>query len=159
MKSPDSFQEVTDQSDPLVACPLKGLRVLIVEDAPDQQRLYAMFLQRAGAEVSLECCGSSAVHSVARFSPSLDVVVVDLKMEGLDGIQTTQQLRNSGFTGAIVAVTAHGSQEIQRRWLQAGCDAYLEKPLSEETLVAIVQFHSAIAKVRFSRRAYYTTEV
>jgi CheY-like chemotaxis protein len=130
-----SSHEVPDQFDPSkVAGPLEHRRVLFVEDCPDQQRLYTCFLERVGAEVILECNGDAALETVARSSRTFDAVVMDLDMPEMDGIQTTRILREHGFAGAIIAVTAYGSQETRRRWLDAGCDVYLEKPLSAQMI-------------------------
>ena len=127
------------------ALTLEGQQVLLVEDCPEQGRLYLKFLQRAGAKVSLECNGKSAVNAVRKSPTLFDVVVMDFQMPETDGLDATRQLRELGYLGAIIAVTAFGSQEIQSRWFQAGCDAYLEKPLNEPELVSVVQFHSAAA--------------
>ena len=122
--------------------PLEGISVLVVEDRPDQQRIYCQALQLA--DVTSECYVAAAIEPVA--CSSIDVIVMDLDLQGMDGIQTTQRLRERGFEGAIVAMTAHDSPDIQRRWFRAGCDVYLEKPFDDQTLVSIVEFYAAVAK-------------
>ncbi|MCP4171177.1 MAG: response regulator [Fuerstiella sp.] len=140
--------EATDNEfdSPQTDTPLAGLRLLLAEDCADQGRLYLKFLQSAGAEVTLECNGESTVDSV-RKSPSLfDAVVMDFQMPEMDGLESTRQLRGLGYDGAIIAATAFGSQKLKRNWYQAGCDAYLIKPLKKAQLIAAVLQHSRAAE-------------
>lgn len=114
---------------------LDGQRVLLVEDSPDQQRLFAALLQHAGATVTLECNGMSAVATATQSLPSFDVVIMDFAMPLMDGIQATRQLRDRGYGGPIIGITAYDSEEIQKSWLAAGCDQYLTKPFDNTVLV------------------------
>ena len=138
---------IESDTSPQAARALEGRHVLLVEDSPDQSRLYLRYLQRAGAEVTLECYGQSAVETVEGSPHSFDVVVMDLEMPGIDGIEATRQLRELGFEGAVIAVTAHGSEEKKQSWFQAGCSAFLEKPLNEQLLVSTIGQHLTPVKV------------
>ncbi len=112
----------------------------------DQGRLYLKFLQVAGAEVTLECNGQSAVDAI-RKSPSLfDAVVMDFQMPEMDGIESTRRLRELGYRGAIIAVTAFGSGELRQSWFQAGCDEFLEKPLNEQEFISAVLRHTSVGE-------------
>jgi len=117
---------------------LEGLQVLLAEDCADQGRLYLKFLQSAGAEVILECCGQSAVDAVRKSPTLFDAVVMDFQMPEMDGLESTRQLRDLGFSGAIIAATAFGSEELKQSWFEAGCNEYLEKPLEERQLISAV---------------------
>ncbi|MAG94551.1 MAG: hypothetical protein CMJ48_12510 [Planctomycetaceae bacterium] len=142
MKTLESPTEVGHGADaPEASLPLEGRRVLLVEDSPDQQRLYFMFLRRAGADVTLECNGRAALHAVEKSAGAFDAVVMDLKMPGMDGIEATAELRSNGFNNPIVAVTANGRAGTEQLWLQAGCNVYLEKPLNESTLIDTIRQH------------------
>ena len=66
-------------------------------------------------------------------------------MPEMDGLESTRQLRDLGFTGTILAVTAFGSEELKQSWLQAGCDDYLEKPLKKHELISAV-LHQTMAE-------------
>ena len=105
-------------------------------------RLYLTFLQSAGAEVTLECCGQSAVDTVRKAPTRFDAVVMDFQMPEMDGVDATRQLRDLGYTGTIFAVTAFGSEELKQSWFQAGCDDYLEKPLNKQNFIAAVVRHT-----------------
>ena len=114
MNESHTSPQVPNDSDPQQGVrALEGRHVLLVEDSPDQQRLYLRFLQRAGAEVTLECYGQSTVETVEESPHTFDAVVMDLELPGMDGIEATRRLRELGFEGAIIAVTAYGSEEKQ----------------------------------------------
>jgi two-component system sensor histidine kinase/response regulator len=121
--------------------PLDGRQVLLVEDCPDQGRLYLKFLQSAGADVTLECTGHSAVDAVRRSPTLYDAVVLDFQMPEMDGLNATTRMREQGYRGAILAVTAHGSEELKQAWFEAGCNDFLEKPLEKPTLINTLALH------------------
>ncbi len=131
---------------PQTDTPLAGLRLLLAEDCADQGRMYLRFLQSAGAEVTLECNGESTVDSVRKAPSMFDAVVMDFQMPEMDGLESTTQLRELGYGGAIIAATAFGSEELKRNWFQAGCDAYLIKPLKTHELIRAVLQHATAAE-------------
>jgi signal transduction histidine kinase/CheY-like chemotaxis protein len=119
-------------------------RVLLVEDDALIRRLILMILEKAGADVSVACNGQDAVETAlaARASGTpFDVVLMDLMMPVMDGLEATRCLRNSGYTGPIVALTADGMQETRDRCAEAGCDGYLTKPIQADELVDEVRNH------------------
>jgi len=118
---------------------LKGVQILLVEDCPDQVRIYLQFLQQAGAEVTLECQGQSAVEHINSTPSQIDAIVMDFKMPEMDGLTATEELRKIGFSGAIIAITAHTSCDLREAWHIAGCNAYLEKPLKKQVLIETIQ--------------------
>lgn len=125
---------------------LEGQQVLLAEDCVDQGSLYLKFLQVAGAVVTLECNGQSAVDAVRKSLTLFDTIVMDFKMPELDGIESTKQMRDLGYRGAIIAATAYRSEELEQLWFQAGCDEFLENPLKKEELIRTVLRHSTVRK-------------
>lgn len=117
---------------------LDGIRILLVEDTPDQQRLLTKQLSYAGADVTLECNGSAAVAAVRRTSRPFDVVVMDLLMPVLDGVSATRELRSLGFTLPVLAVSARTDEPVHRECLTAGCNAFLVKPIPTSDLVETI---------------------
>lgn len=139
MSTQNPSQDNASQSDSVSKdLALHGQQVLLVEDCPDQGRLYLNFLQRAGAEVTLECTGQSAVDTVRKTPDLYDSVVMDFQMPELDGLDATRQLREMGFQGTIIGVTAFNSDELRTSWFQAGCNELLDKPLARSALIHAV---------------------
>ena len=120
---------------------LQGKRVLLVEDCPDQQRLYLQFLLSAGADVVLECDGYSAVRAArkaARRNEPFDAAIMDLYLTQSDGIRATADIKSEHASLAVIALTANGSPEIEEEWRKAGCCEYLTKPVNMPVLIDTV---------------------
>jgi PAS domain S-box-containing protein len=112
---------------------LKGLRVLVAEDGPDNQRLIKTLLAQAGATVTLVEDGSAAVDAVAR--GIFDVVLMDLQMPSMDGYEATRTLRGRGYKIPILALTAHAMAADRQKSLAAGCDDHITKPINRGELI------------------------
>ena len=124
-----------------LAPPLAGFRILVAEDGPDNVRLYLRQLGRAGADVRVASNGREAVAlaqaaAVGVLDAPFDLVLMDVQMPVLDGLEATRRLRALGFTVPVVAVTAAAGEEERARCLAAGCDGFLEKPVRQADLIA-----------------------
>lgn len=117
---------------------LDGLHVLLVDDSADNQFLVGRALRAAGALVQTAGGGSEAIDK-AYADSSLDVILMDLQMPGIDGFKATQQIRKNGYQGPIVALTAHGFAEVRERCSANGLDDHMIKPVSAEVLVRTLQ--------------------
>jgi len=114
-------------------------RILLAEDAPDNQRLIGFLLRKAGATVTVVGNGREAVDAALAAwhgGKAYDVILMDMQMPEMDGYQATQILRSQDYPGLIVALTANAMAEDEVRCLEAGCDAYLSKPIRREQLLA-----------------------
>ena len=129
------------------ARPLDGIRILLMEDGPDNLRLISTHLRACGANVTTARNGLEGMaHLTTTGTPdgglldplSLDAILSDMQMPEMDGYTTVSLLREKGCDLPIVALTAHAMPEDEQRCLDAGCDAYAAKPLSRDQLVAIV---------------------
>jgi signal transduction histidine kinase/CheY-like chemotaxis protein/HPt (histidine-containing phosphotransfer) domain-containing protein len=116
-------------------------RILLAEDGPDNQLLLCALLRRLGLDVRVANDGRSAVElaseAALRGAP-FDVVLMDMQMPVLDGYQATAALRRDGYSGAIVALTAHAMVGERERCLAAGCDDYVAKPVDRAVLTRAI---------------------
>ncbi|HEX2882983.1 MAG TPA: response regulator transcription factor [Candidatus Limnocylindria bacterium] len=111
-------------------------RVLVVDDEPPIRELVRSYLAREGMEVSTATDGPSALEAVRAFRP--DLVVLDLMLPGLDGIEVCRQLRT--FSDAYVIMLTARDEEVDRIvGLSIGADDYVVKPFSPRELVARVR--------------------
>jgi CheY-like chemotaxis protein/anti-sigma regulatory factor (Ser/Thr protein kinase) len=115
---------------------LQSARVLVVDDVPENQFLLRKYLESVGAEVEVAGDGEEAISKA--LSRAFDVVLMDIQMPHVDGIQATKRLRAKGYGHPILALTAHAMREEMNRSYEAGCDEHLTKPLSKRNLIAAI---------------------
>jgi CheY-like chemotaxis protein len=113
-------------------------RVLIVEDHEDTREIYAWGLRAAGWHVEVVTSGADALAFAADFEP--DVVVMDLRLPGLGGIDATKILKRDVRTAhvPVIACTAYG-QEHEREMQSAGFDQFVPKPCTPEELRIVLE--------------------
>lgn len=123
---------------------LEGVHILVVEDGPDNQRLITHHLRKAGATVDLASNGKLAVEAMTvdgsldgiLMEPSpFNLILMDMQMPVMDGLEATCMLRKKGATLPIVALTAHAMQADLQMCLDAGCDLRITKPIDREQLI------------------------
>jgi PAS domain S-box-containing protein len=124
---------------PAVARPARRLEVLLAEDNRVNQRLAIHLLRRRGHSVTLVEDGAAAVAAVAAGGP-FDVVLMDVQMPRLDGLEATATIRREeGRTAPrlpVIAMTAHAMAGDRERCIAAGMDGYVSKPISPAALFA-----------------------
>ncbi len=111
--------------------------VLLAEDMPDNQRLISIFLRRAGVEVKIVDSGLAAVN--AGLGSEYDLVLMDMQMPVMDGLTATRRLRNLGYKGPIVALTANASMQDREACLDAGCNDFITKPITQNVFYDVLQ--------------------
>jgi len=114
-----------------------GQRILVVDDDPTVSDVVRRYLERAGFDVVLAADGASALSAYAREQP--DLVVLDLMLPGMDGLEVCRRLRATSDNLPIVMLTALGEESDRVLGLQLGADDYVTKPFSPRELVLRVQ--------------------
>lgn len=105
-------------------------RVLLAEDNVSSQQLIGLFLTKAGITVDVVDNGKIAVEQALK--NSYDLLLMDMQMPEMNGFEATRLLRDAGYPGAIVALTANATVDIKRQCHDAGFDGFLSKPIEVE---------------------------
>lgn len=116
----------------------RGLRILVAEDNPINQRLALRLLEKHGCAVDIAANGSEAVERFA--SSHYDLVLMDCQMPGMDGYEATASIRATerGREAPIIALTASAMERDRERCLAAGMDGFISKPLDPKELYGLL---------------------
>jgi two-component system, sensor histidine kinase and response regulator len=122
----------------------RSLRVLLAEDDMVNRQLAEHLLRRSGHQVTSVPDGRKAVEAIRNLgADSFDVVLMDVKMPEMDGIEATAAIRalEEGKPGhlPIIAMTAHAMKGDRTRFLDAGMDGYIAKPVEPGELVTVIE--------------------
>jgi CheY-like chemotaxis protein len=152
--SPALAPTVKQQPTPVSAFPLN---ILVAEDNPVNQKLATVLLERAGHQVAVAVNGAEAVTRWRE--ADFDLILMDVQMPELDGLEATRQIRQEEQTTGrhvpIVAVTAHSMTGDRERCFQAGMDDYLSKPIQRQELLGVLA-RQARNRVNHSRETLST---
>ena len=126
------------------------MRLLVAEDNLNNQQVARELLEHEGAIVRIANHGQEAVEAVAHADPQFDVVLMDVQMPRMGGIEATRAIRASTVNGAstvpILAMTAHALDTDREECLQAGMNGYISKPVRAEDLYRAIE--SVLDKIR-----------
>ncbi len=111
---------------------MKGIRVLVVDDAPENRYLIKRFLDLSGAYSSFASNGQQCVEMV--LESAFDIVLMDIQMPIMDGNEAVKILRLKGITIPIVALSAHSYEEEHQRSLENGFNDFISKPVTKRDL-------------------------
>jgi signal transduction histidine kinase/CheY-like chemotaxis protein len=112
---------------------LSGL-ILLAEDMPDNQRLISLLIRQTGAAVQVAHNGQEAVDLA--LTTEFDLVLMDMQMPVMDGLDAASWLRLTGFSQPIIALTANATELDRSRIMAAGFDGFLSKPVDQRAFFA-----------------------
>ncbi|WP_083749034.1 response regulator [Pelomonas sp. KK5] len=125
---------------------LAGLRLLLVEDNPNNQQVARELLEDEGALVQVAGDGQQALHLLGRSSgagggaPALDAVLMDLQMPVMDGYTATRQIRSGlGLALPVIAMTANARASDRQACIEAGMNEHVGKPFDIDHLVGVLR--------------------
>ena len=119
---------------------IKKLKMLIVEDDEISYSLLSRIVQKISKEILHAITGVQAVES-CRNNPDLDLVLMDIRMPMMNGLEATQQIRQFNKDVIIIAQTAYGFSGDCEKAMEAGCNDYISKPINKTLLYELINKH------------------
>lgn len=122
---------------------MAGERILIVDDNATNLKLVAYLMKANGYTVDTALDAESAIEAIRHHRP--DVILMDIQLPGIDGLELTRRLKADPATRdiVIIAVTAYAMKGDQTKALAAGCDDYITKPIDTRALPETIARHLA----------------
>ena len=128
----------------------KDFHILVVDDEIEYQRAFSMILSRKGFHVLTCSDGHTALNMLAE--NEIDLVMTDLKMPGMDGIETLKKMKelgNNRSAGApVIALTSNTTPNAKEEYINDGFKDYLSKPFKPEELEDMLFYYISPEKVR-----------
>ncbi len=124
---------------------------LIVEDDPASSMLLEIIISRTGAKILFAESGEKAIEIVKR-TRGIDIILLDIKLSGMNGLETAAIVKKIAPNIPIIAQTACVVMGDKERCLEAGCSAYIPKPIIAELLLETIysQFNGPVNKEIFN---------
>ena len=123
----------------------RSVRLLLVEDNAVNQRVVLAMLRKKDYKIDVANNGQEALEKLERATDPYNLILMDVQMPVLDGLETTRAIRrNAKWNGLpIIAMTAHAMIGDRERCLQAGMNAYVSKPVQQAGLIAVIEEYLA----------------
>ncbi len=120
----------------MVSVELLTGHVLVAEDTPAVQLLIRRILEKYGIRVTIVGNGLEAVEKTE--SDRFDLILMDMQMPVMDGVEACRQIKSRGLSPPIIAVTANVYQKHRDAFKSAGCDGFIQKPINQQELKKIL---------------------
>lgn len=103
-------------------------RILIVDDQKGVRRLLEELFKKEGWDVQIAGDGKEAIHMVEELMPELDLILMDVKMPNMNGLEATRIIMERNFNIPIIMMTAYGENEVVKQAVDAGAKKCISKP-------------------------------
>jgi two-component system, sensor histidine kinase and response regulator len=130
---------VSTASPQSTSSPTRPVRLMVVEDTPSSQKLFRRILEPAGYELHIAANGIEAIRDFARVHP--DLIIMDLQMPVLDGLQTTTILRALDKHHPAIPIIATSARHLpldRERFFAVGVEAFIPKPFDQQELLTLI---------------------
>ncbi len=118
----------------------QSVRILVAEDNPVNQKLATIMLTKAGYTVQVVDNGRKALEGYCNNPDAFDLILMDIQMPEMDGLEATRQIRKRGFTSIpIIAMTANAMVGDKEKCIESGMDDYISKPIKREVVFKILE--------------------
>ncbi len=132
-------------------------KVLLAEDSVENQQLISMYVRKTGAEITIAENGKIAVnHAMAE---NFDLILMDMQMPVMGGLEATQWLRQIKCETPIVALTANALKQDRDRCIAAGANDYLTKPVDLARFYKVLEKYLKNGKAQSDNSAYLSSEI
>jgi signal transduction histidine kinase/ActR/RegA family two-component response regulator len=136
-----AVQEQTPENAPDTSISLPALGILLAEDDPTNQAVAKRLLEKHGHKVTCTATGQEALDAME--AENFDLILMDVQMPDMDGIEATRRIRNDNSGKwdpdiPIIAITAHAMAGDRERFMEAGMNHYLTKPLDLDELTSLL---------------------
>ena len=119
---------------------VSGLKILIVEDDETSEIFITITVREFGKEILVVRTGTEAIEACHN-NPDIDLILMDIKMTGMDGYEATRQIRQFNKEVVIIAQTAYALVGDMEKAIKAGCNDYITKPIMKEELKSLINKH------------------
>ena len=149
---PEKIDNITYQYD--FSSLVKG-SILIAEDNKDNQQLLSIFLSDIGADICFVENGQDAIDKTR--AKIYDLILMDMQMPVMGGIEATKALRAANYTAPIVALTANAMSSDYDMCMEAGCDDFLTKPVNKEKLFQVIYKYLEVQEEKINEEEIAST--
>ena len=115
----------------------RTLKILMAEDDETSQMLLSVLVQEFSNDILIARTGTEAIE-IYRNNPDIDLILMDIQMPEMDGYEATRQIRKLSKQVIIIAQTAYGIMGDREKAIESGCDDYMTKPISFDTLSGFI---------------------
>jgi CheY-like chemotaxis protein len=119
-----------------------SMKILVVEDNDMNMQLVEYLLEEGGYDIAKATSGEEALAITRDEATSApDLILMDIHLPGMDGLSVVRQMKSNDRTARIpiLALTAHAMRGDKDRFLEAGCDGYISKPIDVKTFISAIE--------------------